>query len=657
MSEDKTKLHEFVGKQFTRLVDRHMRGVTDETFREQMDLLITAMGGKNNCYFTCIQNATQPCLQACQQSCLAGCGESEMRGPRDILLDNDKTMKVQLLSKFRTDEAGRKDITERDRIALVEEARSLFDGFYAHLDLKRAMLAIDPIGECNVLLREIERREAGQTDHYCDIDFYHDLLAIFTNLRDAHTSFTLPDRYSSLYAHLPFTVEEYYVKDDPEPKTMVTAVAPSVNLGSFKPGVQIYCWNELPVCRKISDIAHLAPGANRMARRRMAASMLTTRWLGQMPMPDEDSVTIKYRTPDGKDLSIYLEWHVYTNPPGSDYMHGGPVEPRTAESKFMLGVNKQALELQRARYRLYKRQKPLDDDKKAAIAAVTDTTTTATDTPIKAMKLVPNVPDNIDAGILKLPEFPEVGYLRIHNFDTGDSVKFTLDIAEILSKLPQDRLIIDMRGNPGDLIPAGELLLRLFTDKDIEAANVRFRSTRETKNLVTDMKEEFGRWTFSLNRASETGSEYSAAFPVTRPSMFEKVPKGIYGGKVALLVDAMTYSTGDFFAAGFKDYDLGVIIGTDHSTGAGGATRWEHDQLLSEFRSTPSPLKPFPADLKDAQMSVAVQCATHAAGSFRDMPFEGLGVEVDRGCTFFLTKEDLTDDGINLLCFAASKLM
>src|SRR3569833_2799487 len=254
-------LHEKVQTIFTKLIKTHMEGATDEDFRERMDLLITAMGGKNNCYFTCIQNAPQPCLQACQQGCLATCGD---RGPRPIELDDFTKLPAELLSKFRADESGIRDITNADRIALVREARTLFSEFYAHLDLKKAMLAIDPVGRCNALLREVERSQAV-TDlphsepipgkHYCVLDFFHDLLAIFTELRDAHTSLTLPDKYSNRFAHLPFTVQEYYEPGDPAPRTLVTAV--SGDFGSFKPGVEIYCWNELPICRKISDVANL----------------------------------------------------------------------------------------------------------------------------------------------------------------------------------------------------------------------------------------------------------------------------------------------------------------------------------------------------------------------------------------------------------------
>jgi len=568
-----------------------------------------------------------------------------------IDLDDGSFMDVQSLEEFRTGESRRRDISDADRVALVSEARSLFFNFYAHLDLKEAMLAVDPVGECDMLLREIERRREGPTDHYCDIDFFHDLLGIFVGLRDAHTSFTLPEKYSGLFAHLPFTVEEYYIEGDLEPRTRVLSVAPHEKFGHFQPGVEIVSWNSLPICRKLSDVANLAPGATRMARRRMAAQMLTTRWLGQMTMPEENAVAIEYYSLDPsvkKPLRHYFDWRIYTRPKGKTYVAGSPTTKPLAGASFFHGVNRQALELQRARYRMFKRQKHKARESQACAKSETYN-------PIKEMIEIPTGLDNVTAGIVKAwpDDSVRIGHLRIHNFDCGDPVKFTHQIAKVLrhKDMPKERLIIDIRTNPGGILQAGELLLQLFTKEKVKPATLRFRSTNGTKELAwkVDILE---RWRMSLDRASETGSEYSAGFAATTDEQFRKVPKGIYPGEVILIIDAMTYSTADFFAAGFRDNNLGTIVGIDHVTGAGASTRWEHDQLMQQFDQDKNPpLKPFPLAIRDAQMSVAVQCGTRADGLYRDMPFEGMGVEVDSDCTHYLTETDLICDGADLICF------
>jgi C-terminal processing protease CtpA/Prc len=51
---------------------------------------------------------------------------------------------------------------------------------------------------------------------------------------------------------------------------------------------------------------------------------------------------------------------------------------------------------------------------------------------------------------------------------------------------------------------------------------------------------------------------------------------------VVLVVDALTYSAADIFAAGFQDNELGPILGTSATTRAGGANVWTAAQLLQE---------------------------------------------------------------------------
>lgn len=56
-------------------------------------------------------------------------------------------------------------------------------------------------------------------------------------------------------------------------------------------------------------------------------------------------------------------------------------------------------------------------------------------------------------------------------------------------------------------------------------------------------------------------------------------PGSHYHGPVVLITDAHCYCVTDIFTVGFKDHQIGHILGVDGNTGAGGANVWTHDLL------------------------------------------------------------------------------
>ena len=86
---------------------------------------------------------------------------------------------------------------------------------------------------------------------------------------------------------------------------------------------------------------------------------------------------------------------------------------------------------------------------------------------------------------------------------------------------------------------------------------------------------DLGPWFDSLEQATETGSVFSAARPITPEDGANEVGQ-TYHGPVVLITDARCYSATDIFAAGFADHEIGPILGVDDNTGAGGANVWTH---------------------------------------------------------------------------------
>jgi C-terminal processing protease CtpA/Prc len=234
------------------------------------------------------------------------------------------------------------------------------------------------------------------------------------------------------------------------------------------------------------------------------------------------------------------------------------------------------------------------------------------------------------------------GYIRIWNFEIEDVEGFVKEVARILGMLPQNGLVIDVRGNPGGTIPAGERILQFFTTRTIQPEPVFFRATDYTR-LMAEWFPFLAQWKESLNLTVKTGSIFSQGFPLTTIEEANDIGQ-IYHGKVIVITDAICYSTCCFFAAGFQDHGIGPILGVDDTTGAGGANVWTQELLRRLWRlSSNSPLLPLPGG---ANMRVAVRRSTRV-GAKAGLPLEGLGVASD--CRHQLTLNDLVYENVDLL--------
>jgi Peptidase family S41 len=117
-----------------------------------------------------------------------------------------------------------------------------------------------------------------------------------------------------------------------------------------------------------------------------------------------------------------------------------------------------------------------------------------------------------------------------------------------------------------------------------------------------------------------------------------------------LIVDALTYSAADIFAAGFQDNELGPVLGTSATTGAGGANVWTAAQIAERVADLDhGPVLP----AAGGSFTVAVRRATRVGGQ-AGLPLEDIGVVAES--VHRLTRADLTDGNRQLLRAAAGLL-
>ena len=247
--------------------------------------------------------------------------------------------------------------------------------------------------------------------------------------------------------------------------------------------------------------------------------------------------------------------------------------------------------------------------------------------------------------------FPAVGnaptssgvfaYVRMATFNVDDDKKYINEFIRITSKLCQKGLILDVRANGGGLIYFGERMLQLLTPRPIDPARFSFLNSARTQALTT--RHAFIRpWRDSIAQWVETGAEYSQGFPLLPLWRYNNIGQK-YQGPVVLITDALCYSTTDIFAAGFQDHNIGVVLGMDQTTGAGGANVWDYSyiaELLDDRQHFPRPRA------GSASLRFAVRRVTRV-GQNSGVLLEDLGVNADE--IHKMTRRDLLDCNVDLI--------
>jgi len=501
--------------------------------------------------------------------------------------------------------AGAKSaLTLPDRETIIDQALIIIEEAYVHLPLKKAMFGIDPVQRLKLL--------KFRNNSLSEREFNTEMLSIFVNLRDLHTSYYMPDPYSDKVALLPFQVEEYYEGD--KPYYIVSKMIRGFDHPTFKEGVILKYWNGIPIDLAIEINGFKTAGGNREAMHMRGVDQLTIRPLFSNFPPAEEWVNLIYIS-NNTEYEIKMDWQIFTIPPDPPQPQNSSKTPNNMHN----GVDKETENIQKVKKCLFSRPSDLEKS---------------------------SMPDNFKF-MTAQTKSGEFGYIRVFSFATSNDDDFVNEFIRILGLLPQNGLIIDVRGNGGGRIPAGEKILQLLTPKKIQPEYFHFVNTPLTLKLCkTD--ESLTEWEESIETSIETGSVYSQGFSLLPVEEYNKIGQK-YKGPVILIIDALCYSTTDIFTAGFKDHEIGTILGTSGKTGAGGANVWTlealHNSLGDNIIKFPLP--------KNAYIQVALRRSTRV-GKMLGVPLEDLGVRP--GFIHLMTKDDVLHDNIDLIEKAGSLL-
>ncbi len=519
----------------------------------------------------------------------------------------------------------RDPLTQLERNNIITMFTELLDGLYVHLPLKRAMYGIDPVQQ----LRRLHERARLMSDDA----FHREIGGILTNLRDAHTAYIAPSPLAGSAARLPFLVEQF--GSDSVPRFIVSKVIPElITDDEFIEGVEIIEWNGGPIADAVRRRGESERGGRPDSAMARALDSLTFRPLGIGPPPDERWIIVGYRPDDDAPLREHrFDWRFIYPGPAPDAAH--PTAPAAAAT---------AIHPDRA---MVRRAKKLSFNSALWETERHDRVAAAGVGMGDSGWITGQFQDNVSARVVSVAG-RDYGYLRLWSFELSDDDGFVAEVVRLLAELPQDGLIIDLRGNPGGLIWAAERLLQLFTPSSIAPTRFSIIASDLTR-AMTDApqnRRSLSPWRRTLLDAIGTGEVYSQSVPITPPERCNDIGQ-VYGGPVITVVDSTTYSAADLFAAGFADNGIGTVVSLGRATGAGGANVWWADTLNSVLAGTPHQLPRLP---KGVGFTLSVRRATRI-GASDGAPIEDIGIVGHR--TYAMTRDDLLFGNTDLLTFCA----
>ncbi|MFI6093918.1 S41 family peptidase [Lentzea sp. NPDC051213] len=526
-------------------------------------------------------------------------------------------------------------LTLAQRKLIVDQALVLLEQNYAHLPLKVAMHAVNPVQRLRVLRARLER----QTDATAEPEwqFHRDLSSTFHSVRDLHTNYLLPAPFAGKIAFLPFQLERCFAADGTELYLVARTVA---NFNGLSIGAEVTHWNGTPIARAVALNGAIFCGSNTAANLARGLESLTLRPLVIQLPPDEDWVVVSYRNAAGAAEDIRVDWQVTDNlPPMTDV---DSLSPAAAAQ----GVDLDSDEKARAKKLLHA---PKVVQAEAAGGAVA----------MASQDVATTMPGVFRARPITTPS-GTFGHLRIFTFSVDDPDAFLAEFIRLANLLPQNGLIVDVRDNGGGHIFASEFLLQTMTPRRIEPEPVQFLSTPLNLRICRRHADDptgqidLGPWFPSLDSSTETGQAFSCAHTIT-PTDGANAVGQTYHGPVVLITDARCYSATDIFAAGWADHELGPILGVDDNTGAGGANVWTHGLLatLLKIPAPGDPESPYKTLPNRANMRVSIR-RTLRVGKLAGTPVEDLGVRPTH--QHRLTRADLLQGNTDLLARAGSLL-
>lgn len=506
-------------------------------------------------------------------------------------------------------------------------------------------VAIDLLSEVNPnifhyqdFLRQVPvgklKKLQGRSGKLQNFEFHKQVTEIYAKLLDGHTTYTAPDPLGATFAFLPFDVIDVYPRKSAI-QFLVSLVVDETFLkdANFEVGAELLEVDGEPTQKVVELLGKLYDAPDAPVKLGLGLYLLTNRNLRRNIFPEQDEVVLKYKTTTGDVRSITMSWEYQI--------------PRRTSKKKESATEETSSEFSWIKFKrpFHQRHTPLKSPNHTSRTRDLGIVSAEDQSEPKKKSTSINVPSTLQDHISALALTPEVGYLEVKDFSFPTDVNGSDALATVIQQLPKDRLILDLRDNPGGFALNVKILHEMLSENELHAVPFQMRASKRIEDMVRSNKLGKLAKGFISGLVSAILSARRVRARMTGPmqgifiSPFLNVFRlqdQVFSGKYVTLTNHDCYSACELFTALQIDLGASEVIGIQESTGGGFSTVVQYKDLK----------KLFPTVFK-TRLPKGVEFSTSFQRFFRTgwntgAISESVGVEVN--AIYKRSKEDLIDD-------------
>ena len=463
-------------------------------------------------------------------------------------------------------------LTSDQKVADFQYLASLYAKNYGPYEWKRDVIRFD--------LLEIQPWIARVSATKTDLEFFDVMSAYVASLNDAHDVYLLP---SNFVARLNFSVDVY------EGQLLVDFInrsrLPAAEF-PFLPGYELVSIDGVDAQRIVDRYLRYSVAANERSTRRLTAELVTTRPQQLIPSAPEvpEISTVVFRRPDGTLESHRIPWS----------RSGVPLTtigryPR-ANSAAIEEVEEDEPEYLKVLRRLHNCRLP--DRSVLNFGSRTPVFVNAMGAGFT--RRLGTADDVFYSGVFEVGRY-KIGYIRIPNFapaaPAAALTQFTQEIAFFQTNT--DGLVVDVMRNPGGSVSYTNQLLALLIPYKWNSIGFEVRATSNWVVQISSALESakaqlapdyiialLGELKKSIVTANSEFRGRTGAIPLDdvsidrNPAVDGKGEVIAYKKPLMLLVDELSASGADYFAATIQDNKRGPLFGWRTMGAGGNVTSW-----------------------------------------------------------------------------------
>jgi hypothetical protein len=472
-------------------------------------------------------------------------------------------------------------LTTEQKISDFMNVAALYDKNYGPYEWKRDAMGFDLLN----VAPWIEKVRATKDD----LDFYEVMVSYVASLNDAHDFYGLP---SNFVARLNFGVDVY---DGKLIVDTITRTRLPANEFPFQIGYELVSIDNKDAQQLLDGLLQYNVAANPRSTRRLASGLLTTRPQSVMPHAADipEISTVVFRRPDGVLESYRIPWTRtglpltyigrYLTPTVAREGNSAAAEPSDEEPdpEYMQPLRK-----------LWNCQLP----DRGVLGFGARNPIFAPSMPNGfVLRQGTNAADVFYSGIFEDSGY-KIGYIRIPSFSPANQTTATTAFqAEIdFFRANTDGLIIDVMRNPGGSVSyLNQILSRLFTNTwrsiafEVRATSnwiVQISSALESAkagNAPQSILDSLQIIKDELIAANRTVRGRTVPIPLDGVTIDREPARDAAGRTIGydkpliVLIDELSASAGDAFAATIQDNARGLLVGYRTMGAGGNVVGWE----------------------------------------------------------------------------------